>query len=60
VRCCDVRFLVAFLFFLFTPLLLANTFSILRYLLGLLGEARRVAKQNAALEKSLEGVDAPR
>jgi hypothetical protein len=28
VRCCDVRFLAAFLFFLFTPLLVANNFSL--------------------------------
>jgi hypothetical protein len=28
VRCCDVRFLAAFLVFFFTPLLVANTFSL--------------------------------
>jgi hypothetical protein len=28
VRCCDVRFLAAFLFFLFTTLLVANNFSL--------------------------------
>jgi hypothetical protein len=28
VRCCDVRFLAAFLFFLFAPLLVANNFSL--------------------------------
>jgi hypothetical protein len=32
VRCCNVRFLATFLFFLLTPLLVANNFSLLQVL----------------------------
>jgi hypothetical protein len=35
VSCCDVRFPATFLFFFFTPILLANDFYCCRHLLGL-------------------------
>jgi hypothetical protein len=44
--------------FLFTPLVLANTFFIIPCTcLDFVGETRRVSERNAALEKSSEGVD---
>jgi hypothetical protein len=56
-RCCDVRFLVAFLFF---PLLHYCGLILFRAsgtCLDLVGETRRVSERTAVLEKASQGTD---
>jgi hypothetical protein len=57
VRCCDVRFLAAFLFFLLLHYCWLISFRISCTCLDLVGETRRVSERTAALEKASEGTD---
>jgi hypothetical protein len=57
VRCCDVRFLATFLFFLLLHYCWLISFRISGTCMDLVGEIRRVSEQTAALEKASEGTD---
>jgi hypothetical protein len=57
VRCCDVTFLAAFLFFLFLHYCGLISFHVSGTCLDLVCETRRVVEQTAALKKASEGTD---
>jgi hypothetical protein len=57
VRCCDVSFLVTSAFPLLFHCCFMMSFGVLGTCLDFAAEARRVAKRNAALERTSEGID---
>jgi hypothetical protein len=57
VRCCDVRFLAAFLFFLLLHYCWLISFRISGTCLDLVGETRWVSERIATVEKASEGTD---
>jgi hypothetical protein len=57
VRCCDVRFLAAFLFFPSLHYCGLIFFHALGTCLDLVGETRRVSERTTALEKASQGTN---